>query len=237
VTLNFDRVECKVADPCGNCLSGIPHRPLFAVYDHAQGKYTEAELGICTARWATGNGRHVAGDLCGAPATEQVGDTELCHHHYERAMDWYHKYRADLPEQNRLMIEEANRAAAEKARLAAEARSIIYFLRREDGMIKIGVTGNYRHRLSSLQREHGPLRLLLAYAGTRKEEHEAHWRFYRARVGRTEWFRPELKLLLEIQRLRNAWNGQPSRLPEQVPVAEVKAIIKVVRDQRRDPAA
>ena len=152
-------------------------------------------------------------------------------------MDWYHKYRAELPEKNRLMIEEANRVAAEKARLAAEARSIIYFLRREDGMIKIGVTGRYRHRLSSLQREHGQLRLLLAYAGTRREEFEAHRRFRHFRMGSSEWFRPDLKLLLEIQRLRNAWNGKPNKLPEQVPVAEIKAIIKAVRDQEREAAA
>lgn len=237
MTLNLDRVECKVADPCGNCRTGIPHRPLFAVYDPAQGKYTEADLGVCTARWATGNGRHAAGDLCGAPAAERVGDTELCHHHYERAMDWYHKYRADLPEQNRLMIEEANRAAAEKARLAAEARSIVYFLRREDGMIKIGFTGGYKSRLSSLQSEHGKLQLLLAYAGTRREEREAHARFARERIRRSEWFRPELRLLLEIQRLRNAWDGRPGRLPEQVPIAEIKAIIKAVRDQQREAAA
>lgn len=237
MTLNAQRVECKVADLCGNCLSGIPHRPLLAVYDPAEGKYTEAGLGICTARWATGNGRHVAGDLCGVPATESVGDTELCHHHYERAMGWYHKYRADLPEQVRLTVDEANRVAAEKARLAAEARSIVYYLRREDGMIKIGFTGGYRHRLSSLQREHGPLRLLLAYAGTRREEYEAHRRFARERIRRSEWFRPELRLLLEIQRLRNAWNGRPGKLPEQVPIAEIKAIIKAVRDQQREAAA
>ena len=152
-------------------------------------------------------------------------------------MEWFFKYRADLPEQNRLMIEEANRAAAEKARLAAEARSIIYYLRREDGMIKIGVTGNYRSRLASLQREHGPLRLLLAHAGTRREELQAHRRFYRERIRRSEWFRPELRLLLEIQRLRNAWSGRPDRLPEQVPATEVKAIIKAVRDQQRGAAA
>jgi hypothetical protein len=237
VTLNLDRVECKADDPCGNCLSGIPHRPQLFVYDPGRGDYAEAGPDVCTARWAAGNGRHAAGDLCSAPATEHIGDSPVCHHHYERAMDWYHKYRADLPEQVRRTVDEANRAAAEKARLDAEARSIVYFLRREDGMIKIGVTGGYRHRLSSLQREHGPLRLLLAYAGTRREEREAHRQFARERIRRSEWFRPELRLLLEIQRLRNAWNGRPDRLPEQVPITEIKAIIKAVRDQQQEAAA
>lgn len=237
MTRNLAGVECKVADPCGHCLCGSSHRTLFAMYDTERGQYAQAGYGVCTARWATGNGNHLEGDLCGAPATERVGDTELCHHHYERAMDWYHKYRADLPERNRLMIEEAEHAAAEKARLAAEARSIIYFLRREDGMIKIGVTGRYRSRLSSLQAQHGKLQLLLAYAGTRREEREAHTRFARERIRRSEWFRPELRLLLEIQRLRNAWNGRPSNLPEQVPAAEIKVIIKAVRDQQREAAA
>jgi hypothetical protein len=175
----------------------------------------------CTALWATGNASHA----------------EVCYHHYERALDWFYKRRIELPEQNRLMIEEAERKAAEKARLAAEARSIIYYLRREDGMIKIGVTGSYKNRLKSLQSEHGKLQLLLAYSGTRQEEREAHRQFYRERIRRSEWFRPELRLLLEIQRLRNAWNGRPSKLPEQVPVAEIKAIIKAIRDQQREAAA
>lgn len=45
-----------------------------------------------------------------------------------------------------------------------------------------------------------------------------------------DWFRPELPLLLEIQRLRRAHDRQASRLPEQVPIAEICALVKAVRD-------
>lgn len=205
------------------------------IYDKAAGEYAVGAEGICTARWATGNADHEAGDICGAPAGEEIGDSELCHHHYDRAMKWFYDRKIDLPLRHQRQLEESYRHAAERARLAAEARSIIYFLRRADGMIKIGVTTNYPARRTDLQMEHGRLQLLLAYAGTRKEEREAHDRFALARV-KGEWFRPSLPLLLDVQRLRRACDKRPNRLPEQVPVAEIRALIKAVREQQKAAA-
>jgi phage terminase Nu1 subunit (DNA packaging protein) len=84
----------------------------------------------CTARWATGNGTHRAGDLCGEPATERVGDSDLCPYHFGRALDWFYRRRIELPEERQREREESLRRAAEAARLAAEARSIVYYLHR-----------------------------------------------------------------------------------------------------------
>jgi hypothetical protein len=185
----------------------------------------------CTARWATGNGAHRAGDLCGEPATERVGDSDLCPHHFGRALDWFYKRRIELPEERQREHEESLRRAAEARRLAAEARSIVYYLHRPpNGLIKIGTSTDHKARFSSLRAEYGELRLLLAYAGGRKEEAAAHNRFAAARV-EGEWFRPALPLLLEIQRLRRACDRQASRLPEQVPVAEIRALVKAARGQ------
>jgi hypothetical protein len=189
------------------------------------------EPGTCTARWATGNAAHDAGDLCRAPATEEIGDSEMCRHHYDRAMEWFYKRSIDLPRRYQRQLEDERRQVAADARLAAEARSIVYYLRRTDGLIKIGTSTTHRARFSSLRREHGELSLLLAYAGGYKEEADAHGRFAAARVT-GEWFRPELPLLLTILRLRNATAGRESRLPEQVPVAQIRALIKTTRAQQ-----
>ncbi len=185
----------------------------------------------CAARWATGNGAHRAGDLCGQPATERVGDSDLCPYHFGRALDWFYRRRIELPAERQREHEESLRQAAEARRLAAEARGIVYYLHRSaDGLIKIGTSTDHKTRFGDLRREHGQLRLLLAYAGGYKEETEAHNRFAGLWV-RGEWFRPELPLLLEVQRLRRAHDKQASRLPEQVPVVEIRALIKAVRKQ------
>lgn len=186
----------------------------------------------CTARWATGNGAHQAGDLCGQPATETIGDIDLCPHHFRRALDWFYKRRIELPKEHQREHEESLRQAAEARRLAAEARSIVYYLHRPaDGLIKIGTSIDHKSRFSDLRREHGPLRLLLAYPGTRAEETEAHGRFAALRV-EGEWFRPELPLLKAVLRMRGFAPKGRTRLPAQVPVAEIRALVKAARERR-----
>jgi hypothetical protein len=205
--------------------------PILAVYDTAQGKYAAAAEPACTARWATPNRAHDAGDLCGQPASERIGDVDLCLHHFHRALDWFRKRAEDAPERT----EELRRKIAEHERLLAEARSVVYYLRREsDGMIKIGFTSAYKARLSTLRAEHGPLRLLLATAGARASEREAHKAFAACRITpRGEWFRPEKELLLYIQRARKVQDGRRNRLPEQVPIAEVRALIRAIQGDER----
>ena len=187
----------------------------------------------CTARWATGNGAHRAGDLCGQPATEQVGDSDLCPYHFCRALDWFYKRRIELPAERQREHEESLRQAAEAARLAAEARSIVYYLHRPaDDLIKIGTSAAHKTRFSDLRREHGHLRLLLATPGGYKEETDAHRRFAAAHVT-GEWFRPELPLLKAVLHMRILAPRGDTRLPAQVPVAEIRALIKTMRRRPR----
>ena len=185
------------------------------------------EPGLCTARWATANRAHREGDLCGEPAAERLGDIDLCAHHYGRALDWF--YKCHVPEAPERM-EAARREASERARLIAEERSIVYYLRREsDGLIKIGFSTNYPSRLNTLRAEHGPLRLLLATAGGRKEEDKAHLEFAALQVT-GEWFRPERPLLLWIMRAREAARYRTgTRLPEQAPLKEVRILLRQLR--------
>jgi Meiotically up-regulated gene 113 len=167
--------------------------------------------------------------MCGEPATERVGDSDLCPYHFGRALDWFYKRKIELPEQRQREHEESLRRAAEARRLAAEARSIVYYLHRPaDGLIKIGTSTDHKTRFGDLRREHGPLRLLLAYPGTRAEETAAHGRFYALRV-EGEWFRPELPLLKAVLQMRDLAPKGDTRLPAQVPVAEIRALIKAAR--------
>jgi hypothetical protein len=183
----------------------------------------------CTARWATGDGAHRAGDLCGDPATERVGDSDLCPYHFGRALDWFYRRRIELPAEHQREHEESLRQAAEATRLAAEARSIIYYLHRPaDGLIKIGTSTAHKTRFSDLRREHGQLRLLLAYPGGRRDEADLHVRFAALRV-EGEWFRPELPLLKAVLQMRILAPEGDTRLPAQVPVTEIRALMKTAR--------
>src|SRR5580704_8204176 len=69
-------------------MHGAVHPPLIAAYDETAGDYRLETGRVCMARWASTNGSHAAGHLCGEPATKQAGDTDVCQHHYNRAMTW-----------------------------------------------------------------------------------------------------------------------------------------------------
>lgn len=68
--------------------------------------------------------------------------------------------------------------------------SWVYFLRRQDGAIKIGYSAQPRVRLATLRGEHGELDVLALTPGGRDLEASLHERFPEARIGRTEWFAP-----------------------------------------------
>lgn len=188
------------------------------------------EPDVCVARWATSSRYHRAGDTCGDTAPYRVGDTPVCPHHYERALNWFYMRIELAPER----LEQGRRAATERGRLLAEARSIVYYLRSEStGLIKIGFSANYPGRIKDLRGEHGPLRLLLATAGGRQEEGQAHKEFAAHHV-HGEWFRPDKPLLLRILRVREAARyHSETRLPEQVPLREVRALIREIQAAER----
>jgi hypothetical protein len=96
-------------------------------------------------------------------------------------------------------------AALEAARAApkrAAAGSVVYYLRRADGAIKIGFSVKLRSRMSSLAELHGPLELLGTEPGGWHHEHHRHEQFARLRIHRNqEWFTPGPALLRHISGL------------------------------------
>jgi hypothetical protein len=76
---------------------------------------------------------------------------------------------------------------------------MIYFLRRENGDIKIGTAKTFSDRLNQLRVEHGELELLGAMVGGLDVERSLHEQFHHARYGRAEWFAPVSELLVFIQ--------------------------------------
>lgn len=179
---------------------------------------TEVTVSECGARWTTG-------EACGRTATETVGDVDLCPHHFKRALDWFYRRRIETPERVQREIEAAQLRAAHRARLEAEARSIVYAIHRPaDSLIKIGTTTGYRKRMTDLRREHGELRLFLAMPGGYKEETEIHGKFTELWV-EGEWFRPERPLLWWILRMRRANSYPETRLPKAVPLREIRALM------------
>jgi HSP20 family molecular chaperone IbpA len=180
----------------------------------------------CAARWATTNASHREGDLCGGPATETIGDVDLCPHHFQRALEWFYRRKIELPGQVQREVSAARLRAAHQARLDAEACSIVYAIHRPaDSLIKIGTTTRYRKRVTDLRAEHGELRLFLAMPGGYKEETEIHGRFTALWV-EGEWFQPERPLLWWILRMRGAHSYPETRLPKAVPLREIRGLMR-----------
>lgn len=212
MTLNGERVECQLRDPCVQCMHGVPHPPLLIAYNESAGNYDYQPERVCMARWASTNGSHKAGSICGAPVTRHAGDVDLCQHHFNRVYEWrfWEKPLEDIKEKTaaiKAADAEYRQAVLEseihRERVRAE-HSVVYYIRRvSDGMIKIGTTTSFRTRMATHRKEHGEIQILLTHSGTRKEERESHLRFDVYRAGRSEWFyptRPLLNWILDAQR-------------------------------------
>lgn len=150
--------------------------PAVVVYDPAAGKYKLPDGPVCTARWATSNAGHREGDLCARPATREIGDIDLCEHHWDRAIKDHHErwtclaYDADAARYRLAAAYERERELDEKCRARAEvlaARAVVYYVRRaSDGMIKIGTTVHFKARMKALVNEHGELQILMTHPGS-----------------------------------------------------------------------
>jgi hypothetical protein len=117
----------------------------------------------------------------------------LCHRHLHDVIDWLDALR-----------ERSNRADRERERSLREEREkrrTVYYVRRQDGLIKIGVSGQLNRRLRALTEIHGALTVLALHAGGREAEQRMHARFAADRVT-GEWFQPSLILLDHIERLQ-----------------------------------
>ncbi|MFC5744819.1 GIY-YIG nuclease family protein [Actinomadura rugatobispora] len=101
-------------------------------------------------------------------------------------------------------FQEHERSRAEQERQERrwdpDGPSVVYYLRRGDGLIKIGFSARLHERKLTLQREHGPLELLATHWGDRRTESEIHDRFREVRAT-GEWFRPSPELLRWISRV------------------------------------
>jgi Meiotically up-regulated gene 113 len=162
-----------------------------------------------SSRWEAGDW-HGPGTPCERTASYEVADLYLCAHHYKRLLG---AIRSDEAAQGQMFDAEIRRRqlalrevaqfpeevfeAEIRRRLAAreEAREqelrdsgLVYYLRRQDGLIKIGHSARLSQRLATLRAEHGPLDLLLTHPGARDQERQLHTRFAELRVT-GEWFR------------------------------------------------
>lgn len=90
----------------------------------------------------------------------------------------------------------------------------IYFVRRADGLIKVGTTTDFRTRLASLAKGHGPLYVLRLINGGPKRERSLH-QLFRHYHEYGEWFRSERGIL--ERRIGLLDEGEP------VPVGAVEA--------------
>jgi hypothetical protein len=83
--------------------------------------------------------------------------------------------------------------------------SIVYYLRRSNGDIKIGYSAYASTRLTQIMREHGPIDVLAYEPGGAQLETVRHGQFDHCRItARGEWFRPGADLLLHIHLLNQS---------------------------------
>lgn len=141
------------------------------------------------------NGRR---ELCADDAVDSMEWPDrqpVCRRHLERFEDWALQRHHELVQIETDRRIEAN-TAAEKAK---DARTVVYFLRRANGDIKIGFSSDLPQRRRALTREHGPLELLATLRGGRPVERDLHSMFAADRQGDTEWFAPSSDLLAFLE--------------------------------------
>ena len=114
--------------------------------------------------------------------------------------------------------------------LSASGPTIVYYLQRADGLIKIGTTKGLAKRLTDLRREHGDLRILLTHRGDRTRETAMHHRFAELRV-QGEWFQPGQALLSWILEVRQRRPNQKTVLPGTIPLEDLMALAASVTSE------
>lgn len=80
----------------------------------------------------------------------------------------------------------------------------IYFVRRKDGLVKIGFSARVAARIRHLSREHGPLDIIHMVDGDRAREKAIHRRFDACREF-GEWFRLGPQQIAEIRQIGDAF--------------------------------
>ncbi len=85
-------------------------------------------------------------------------------------------------------------AAAVSSLREAESGSVVYFLRDQAGLVKIGRTSDLKGRLKVLQHKHGALEVLATRTGGAMMEAAIHQKFAGDQLGH-EWFLPSDELI------------------------------------------
>ena len=86
--------------------------------------------------------------------------------------------------------------------VAFERKSVVYFMQRDDGAIKIGFTSDLLRRVSELRKQQrSGIGLLACYPGGKPEELRLHAKFAASLIGE-EWFRPDDDLMAFIDALK-----------------------------------
>lgn len=184
------------------------------VYLSQVGSGADPQGPVCVASQAALGRR--SGDLhtlCGDPATRSIGKIRLCERHYDETAQWRdqrppaevmadlddrHARELDLIEREREYKQENHRRSVE---YGLRQIALVYYLRRCDGLIKIGTSRNLKRRMNTLGKEHGPLTLLLTHGGDGDREGEIHEKFAELRVT-GEWFLARKRLTDWIRKCR-----------------------------------
>lgn len=132
----------------------------------------------------------------------------LCDYHHEKLITDVERRGFRRRADERAAAEKAAHAAEVEAtfdrwdaeRAAKHERSVVYYVQRSDGAIKIGYTSNLTSRLSAFSIV-TPVVLLATMKGARKAERAMHRRFAADRLG-GEWFQPSPELMAHVELLQ-----------------------------------
>lgn len=163
---------------------------------HVEGNYEE----FCCARWATGNLHHRVGEICYGEVIKRFGDLTLCQHHWDRLHSEIHDH-VKYEEQYHFIEARLKREKEEKER---RTKSVVYYLKRQDGFIKIGFSSQFKKRLATLKSKHGSLEVLATHRGSIEAESAIHNLFSSARLGTSDWFTPTEKIFSHIKQINES---------------------------------
>jgi len=237
------------------------HPPMLFVYDETRGEYVPSE-GRCLAKWLQTGPGHKAKQICGQKGTRLVAGMQVCDLHYKRFLKWIelntgrkvvtakeverelHKERMRLDRERSAQQRklDAERIRAEEAAREAERMkySVVYYVQRPDGMIKIGTSRAPGVRLESIGRKHGALLVMALHSGAHAEESAVHRRFNALHIG-GEWFRPELPLLEHINDVRKRMSNvvpEDDDLPPRMNRPEFSRLVRQAKEAAAaNPAA
>lgn len=133
----------------------------------------------------------------------------LCSQHGGMLLDWAYRQTSEVAAKNlkraeRLLREEVaevqvlrleHKHLVTQAMPAAAGPSVVYVVQRDDGLIKIGTTVQYRTRMGALRSAYGELTVLAVMPGGYPEEAQLHRTFAAHLAEGREWFHPAPVLL------------------------------------------